>query len=253
MIKTISKAINLAALAYQHPCDIESALVGEFESFKWVENRGTDTQAFICSDDEAAWVSFRGTEFEGSDKLKDLETDLKFNLVPGHYGKEHRGFMEATLSVYDQIMSLMVKYRLRNLPVYVCGHSLGAGIGESFCARALSYNNSVSKLITMGGPRTMNDAAAEIFGELWGHNIYAVVNNNDIVTRIPPRLFGYSHVKNRNLYYLTEDGKLSIDPGRWSLFLDRIKGAAYDFGEAGMDCIKDHPISEYRRIWKDLK
>ena len=252
MIETIGKAIDFAAIAYQDPADIENALKGQATDFKWVENQETDTQAYICSDDEAAWVSFRGTEFDGPDKLKDLETDLNFKLVPGHFGEEHQGFGIACRSVYDEITSHLIKYRLRNLPIYVGGHSLGAGIAENFCARALFYHNPVSKLFIMGGPRTMSRGTAGIFGTLWGHNVHTVVNNNDIVTRIPPRIFGYGHVKNRNMHYLTEDGELITDPGQWELFLDRVKGRFYDFGEFGTDGLKDHPISEYKRIWGNI-
>ena len=252
MLKTISKAIDFSGLAYQNPADIESTLKGKAELFRWIENKETDTQAFICSDDEAAWVSFRGTEFDGPDKLKDLKTDLNFKLVPGHYGAEHKGFGIGCRSVYARIMSHLIRYRLNGLPIYVVGHSLGGGLGENFCARALLYNQPASKLFTIGSPRTMSRATAEIFGNLWGHNIYAVVNNNDIVTRIPPRVFDYSHVLNRTLYYLTEAGKLITEPGQWELFLDRVKGRFYDFGEFGSDGIKDHSQSNYMKIWQKL-
>ena len=252
MIETIGKAIDFAELAYQDPADIESALKGKSESFKWIESKETDTQVFICEDDEAVWISFRGTEFDGPDELKDLKTDFNFKLVSGHYGKEHKGFSIGCKSVYNEIMYHLTIRKVNNKPVYVDGHSLGGGLGENFCAKALFYNQPVSKLITIGGPRAMGNISAKIFGYFWGHNIHSVVNNNDIVTRIPPRIFNYSHVDNRNLYYLTEDGELIVDPGQWELFLDRVKGRFYDFGEFGTDGLKDHSIAEYKRIWKNL-
>ena len=98
----------------------------------------------------------------------------------------------------------------------------------------------------------MSKGAAEAFGNAHGSSIYHVINNNDIVTRVPTRSMGYGHVKNINLNYLDEDGNLHHDISWWERFKDRIKGRIYDFGELGTDGIKDHSITEVQRIWRNL-
>ena len=54
---------------------------------------------------------------------------------------------------------------------------------------------------------------------------------------------GYSHVG--EFIYISDDGELNRDVGRWFQFLDRMKGAVDDIGEKGIDGVKDHAIDEY--------
>ncbi len=106
--------------------------------------------------------------------------------------------------------------------------------------------------IAIEPPRCMSKEAAEKFGKVHGSKVYHVINNNDIVTRVPTRLMGYKHITNINLNYLDEDGNLHHEISKWELFKDRVKGRVFDFGEFGSDGIKDHSIDEVQRIWRNL-
>ena len=72
------------------------------------------------------------------------------------------------------------------------------------------------------------------------------MNNNDIVTRVPPRASGYSHI-GRFLYF-DVDGNLRDDISWWNRFLDRVKGLEKDFGKLGPDDVKDHAMDGYAEL-----
>lgn len=250
MIKTIGKAIDLSALAYQDPADIENALKGKFEDFQWVENKDTDTQVFICSDDEAIWVSFRGTEFTN---LKDWITNLDCSFIDSPWGAVHRGFWNDINSVHLQIFDRLVKEIGTGRRIIFTGHSQGAADTELYFSKRcydLPYANQIC--IPIEPPRSMSREAALLFGQHFGSKIYHVINNNDVVCRVPTRIMGYNHVHNINLNYLDEDGNLHHDISWWERFKDRVKGRIYDFGELGTDGIKDHLITEIQKIWARL-
>ena len=71
-----------------------------------------------------------------------------------------------------------------------------------------------------------------------------IVNNNDLVTRIPTRTMGYSHVG--SFKYFTEDGDFVEEIGFWDLFLDRWRGRLQSVVKLGLDGIQDHSMSGYR-------
>lgn len=250
MIKTIGKAIDFSALAYQDPADIESALKGQAELFRWIENEETDTQAFICEDDTRTWVSFRGTEFDSFD---DWITNLNCSLVDSPWGKVHEGFWNDMKSVESEISQNLTKNIISGKQIIFTGHSQGAADAELyFSKRCFLLPHESQICIPIEPPRNMSKEAAETFGGIHGYKIYHVVNNNDIVCRVPTRFMGYGHVTDINLNYLDESGALHHDISWWERFKDRIKGRVYDFGELGTDGIKDHSISEVQRIWENL-
>lgn len=250
MIETIGKAIDFSALAYQHPADIESALKGQADDFKWVENEETDTQVFICEDDARTWVTFRGTEF---DNFNDWVTNLNCSFADGPWGKVHAGFWNDVKSVKFEISQHLTKNIISGKQIIFTGHSQGAADAELyFSQRCHLLPDEFQICISIEPPRNMSKEAAELFGGIHGYKIYHVINNNDVVTRVPPRLMGYGHVMGINLNYLDEDGNLHHDISWWERFKDRIKGRICDFGEIGTDGIKDHSINEIQRIWRNL-
>lgn len=250
MINTIMNSIDFSALAYQHPADIENELKDMSASFKWIENKETDTQLFICEDDLCTWVVFRGTEFDNFD---DWITNLNCSLVNGPWGKVHKGFWNDVKSVKTQISQHLTKNIISGKQIIFTGHSQGAADAELYFSRRCYLIPDANQLcIPIEPPRNMSKEAAKIFGEAHGSSIYHVINNNDIVTRVPTRLMGYGHVQNINLNYLDESEMLHHDISWWERFKDRVKGRIYDFGELGTDGIKDHSISEIQRIWKNL-
>ena len=250
MIKTIGKAVDFSALAYQHPADIENALKGQADGFLWIENEETDTQVFICEDDSHTWVTYRGTEF---DNIEDWITNIDCRFTAGPWGEVHRGFWNDVKSVKAEIFSILQRNIISGKPIAFTGHSQGAADTElSFSQRCLILPNEKQICIPVEPPRNMSKDAAELFGDIHGSKVYHVINNNDVVCRVPTRFMGYGHVTGINLNYLDEDGNLHHDISWWERFKDRVKGRVYDFGELGTDGIKDHSIIELQRIWRNL-
>jgi len=84
---------------------------------------------------------------------------------------------------------------------------------------------------------------SRIFNVEAGRRFFRFQNNNDIVTRVPARLMGYSHVG--SFYYISEEKKICDDPGLWFRFLDAIDGAVEAVRESGIDAVEDHNMEKY--------
>lgn len=237
---------KLSSLAYQEPADIESELKkDDFENFKWIENTDTDTQAFMCSRNKNSFLSFRGTEF---DSIDDWKTNLDCGLVPFSFGRLHKGFFNDSISVYPSIQKELVKHIIKGRDLIITGHSQGGGDAAAVAGKMISENRKIQHVITFGQPRTMDGMAAGYLDAYFPDIFHRVVNNNDIVTRIPPRIMAYKHFG--NLHYFKEDGEYTTDISWWARFIDRVHGRIDDIGEWGTDGIKDHPMINYVNLIK---
>lgn len=231
-----------------------------FEYVHFFQSNGTQGFIIICGG--FIIVCFRGTEIK---EWEDLKADIKIKQTGGPLeGKVHRGFLGALLECwteFDQedgtkhqgieslIHELRDEYAKANgqKPALIfTGHSLGAGLATLATAFFLEENIPVMALYTFGSPRVGNAMFAASFNAHFKRH-YRIVNNNDIVTRLPPRAYrGYKHCG--DFTYFMEDGSLDHDPSTWELMLDMAMGHYHDLGEPGIDSIKDHGSAEYERI-----
>ena len=78
---------------------------------------------------------------------------------------------------------------------------------------------------------------------------YRWVNNNDVVTRVPPPLVGYRH-SGREMY-LDQLGRLRKLNG-WLRVKDRIKGLWDGLRRREIDYLSDHSISDYIDLIRKL-
>ena len=235
---------RLSQLAYADPADIEttSKAMG-YRNVRFIENKETDTQAFTCSREDFAFITFRGTSFNRAD----WTTNLAAGFTECPFGMIHAGFWQDVESVYQDILSeLLKKQYIRKRRIIVTGHSQGAGDAIAFAVKFLAEGRDIERVIHFGGPRTVNGQAAKHLDNFFKGVFHRVVNNNDLVTRVPPRVAGYRHFG--NLHYFNEDGHYTTDISYWGMFLDRIHGTVADIGQRWPDCIKDHMIGEYVRL-----
>ena len=234
--KTLS---YLSFLAYQDEKTFREALPSHEVHF--IESKETDTQCFVVIDNENIVVVFRGTE--GS-KIKDWATDLDIEFDGDGI---HSGFNKAYDSIGPVLYSLTEGIEDKNL--FLTGHFLGAALAN-ICYWDCEHSQSNISLYTFGSPRVCNNDLATFIDNKHHSKCYRIVNNNDVVTRVPPRFSGYSHFG--TLVYI-DTGKNIIedkDLTWWDLFWDRVAGRVEDFFELGTDGVKDHSISEY---WKAFK
>lgn len=141
-----------------------------------------NSAAYALIGDEVVVIAFRGTEFTS---LSDWQTDAytKFKLVPG-VGRMHSGFYNA----YEDVRR-DVEHTLRNhegKKIWLTGHSLGGAMAV-VCAVQLNRKNlGRPHIVTFGQPRVGDNSTARWIDGKFFRKYQRIVNDNDIVPRLPP-------------------------------------------------------------------
>jgi len=146
---------------------------------------GRSTQCCVANNDKFAIVAFRGSEiWKKRDKLDigeivaDLKADVDIRLVDWPKGgKVHRGFKEALDEVWPDLLPYIRKLTEKGCKIWVTGHSLGGALA-TLCGEL--YGN-VQGVYTFGSPWVGD----EDFEENVSVNVYRIVNDEDIVSRLP--------------------------------------------------------------------
>lgn len=220
------------------------------DKFAFIDGSRTNTQVFVAANRKLIIVAFRGTE----GKLKDWLTDAKIKQVD----QVHRGFKKAIDEVLPEIehtINLFIGKRLTvaeaasspknpEIPsVWYTGHSLGSALATLAVATMRRQGVPVDGLYTFGQPRTGSRKWSRIFNQDFKDFAFRHVNNNDVVTRVPPRSLDYRHIG--ALRYYDADQNRHEDVSWWNRFLDRVKGRLDDFTKLHSDGIKDHSMDTY--------
>lgn len=229
-------------LAYQTP-DVIHPEVSKWGLDKFVFIDRGETQAFLAGNDEMIVLSFRGTE---PPRLKDWMTDARIKRVKGPYGKVHRGFLKGLRVVWSEIVTVIREWQIHAQSLWVTGHSLGGALATLAVANFGEEAKPVHGLYTFGQPRVGGKTFARNFDLDFQSRTFRFVNNNDVVTRVPPRELGYRHVG--KVLVFDRIGKLQTDLHFWNQFVDRVKGRIEDLGKPGTDGIKDHNMADYLKL-----
>ena len=233
----------MANLAYEPEATIQTNIQKwRFEKFDFFEARGSEV--FVAGDDEKIIVSFRGTE---PDRLRDWLTDVDIALVNGLGGRVHNGFYEGVARIWPGLRERITAFQDntdRPQALWFTGHSLSAALATIAVAKLrFEEDKPVYGLYTFGHPRTGDQDFARSSNSDTMTGTYRFVNNNEVVTRVPPRALNYRHVG--KMIYFTSEKTMETDIGFWAQFLDRVKGRIDDLGELGPDGISDHDMSTY--------
>ncbi|NWF39389.1 lipase family protein [Mariprofundus sp. NF] len=220
------------------------------------ENRGT--QSFVAHNENFAIICFRGTEVS---EIEDIVTDLDLPLS-AHDGRGlvHRGFKKALDLVWN--MTDCDSHNMLNhlnticsensgLTLWFTGHSLGAALATLAAERSPKADG----LYTFGSPRVGDHD----FADNYTTATYRFVNNNDIVTMVPPAI-SYRHIG--QLKYIDDAGLIHDNPNCWLQMKNRITGHVGHLGDLfnswshgdldaiPSDYLNDHaPIYYVVRIW----
>jgi len=252
---------KLSQLAYEqqkdtqdrHPDDegiLEQlqALDPQFEAVHGYEAKSS--QAILVKHQHYIVAAFRGT-----DELADWFDNVNALSTDGPFGRVHRGFQAALLDVWPAMRDQYREYRRPSretaaratsrpqLPLWITGHSLGGALATLAAAQLIQADEPFYGAYTFGSPRVGDRDFARIFNVEAGRRLFRFQNNNDIVTRVPARVMGYSHVG--TFVYISEKGEISNDPGWWYRFLDQVTGAVSDLGDIGIDGVTDHDVANY--------
>jgi triacylglycerol lipase len=217
----------------------------------------TDTQGFLATAGNLAVLAFRGTEKE----LKDWLTDAKAEqitdpnkIIPGRL---HQGFITAYNSVAADVASQVDAIKAAGGRVHLTGHSLGAALATLAAlhleARPTSAG-SVATVHTFGSPRVGDPTFAASFERSLRGRVWRFVNNEDIVTRIPPPKlhleiagkgldFDYEHVG--EMKFIDAQGHIMGDVSFMFRLLNFTTNALGDFREAVATTLKDHSMQFY--------
>jgi triacylglycerol lipase len=201
-----------------------------------------DTEGFVAANEKIIVVSFRGTQ---PTHIQDILSDARIHKVTGPFGVVHRGFLHAFALVKDDMLAAIGRFRNADRPqsVWCTGHSLGAALAVVAVATLLADGQTVNGLYNFGQPRVGDQAFADEFNRRFPGRHFRFVNNNDTVTRVPPREFGYRHTG--ELRYIDTAGQIQTDINFWRLFQNRVKGRLEDFLKPGTDGLKDHSMRLY--------
>ncbi|MBM4092131.1 MAG: lipase family protein [Planctomycetes bacterium] len=225
---------QLSALAYrEEPIAREAAQQYGFHDVRFLNKDGA--QAYVLSTDHDRIVAFRGTEpREWNDIRADLNavTDLAETV-----GRVHRGFKQEVDTLWPDVESLLTD---ESKAKWLTGHSLGGAMATICAGRCLAVPEIQlpAGLFTFGSPRVGNKQYVSAIALVH----YRWVNNNDIVTRVPPTWLGYRHGGRE--VYLNRDGKVHDVTG-WQRTLDRLRGFLGALGQLRIDQFQDHGIHRY--------
>lgn len=202
-------------------------------------------QAALIEHEKYLCIAFRGTD-EIADWLDNINAFPEKVL----FGEFHRGFWNSVNNVWDILFAEYLLLReKKKRPLFLTGHSLGGAMATIAAARLIHRDLPFTSVYTFGQPRAVTSETARVFNSEAKNRFFRFQNNNDIVTRIPARLMGYSHVG--SFLYISEEKGIHNEPGYWFRFLDSIDGAIEAIQEKGLDGVEDHSMKQYLQAIKN--
>lgn len=231
----INLMARLASNAYLDEKDAKSVM----KKLGFTGHKFWDVEGAQC---HAVWnkemyvLCFRGTE---PDELSDVLADL--NAIPRGamtHGWVHSGFRGEVDKLWQDIATHQHKYQDRKF--YITGHSLGAAMATLATSRFEEYT-PVEQLTTFGSPRV---GTRKFVKNIQTPHI-RVVNNNDVVTKVPLWLMGYKH--HGDLTYINFYGNIR-KLTTWQMIKDKWRG----WRSNALDGVADHGMGNYVKHTKGL-
>ncbi|MFN7819264.1 MAG: trypsin-like peptidase domain-containing protein [Cyanobacteriota bacterium] len=153
------------------------ALNWGFSDCVFVEEQAA--QGFVAWTEDVVMVTFRGTE-STADWLSNLHVTTR--TIKG-VGPVHAGFLGQFQALQPELEGLL--NARPEVPLLVTGHSLGGGIAV-LAATTWAGTRPVRALYTYGQPAVAKDNAAATIGTALSGRYHRLVNDADIVPRVPP-------------------------------------------------------------------
>lgn len=230
---------KLSEFVYQEP-DEAKTLVNDFgfHTFEYYNRDGA--QAYRFESDTDVVFACRGTEPGNfNDMLADLDARKEESET---VGKVHKGFKREADDIWEMIYEDLVTLNDDKRNLWFTGHSLGAAMITIMASRAWEDDALPDpiELHTFGSPRAGD---AQFADSMKNYKHYRWVNNNDIVTMVPPAFMGFKHAGTEK--YINSDG-IVAKVGFWKKLMDRWNGIMGN----KMDMINDHTCSLYAKHCK---
>ena len=170
---------ELALIAYNDEAEaLRAANAIGFPEAQLVDRDGS--QAYLFRNEFDVVLACRGTE---PSEWNDLQADANAVMaVVGTFGNVHSGFNKEVDDLWPRLEQALISNTRK---LWFTGHSLGGAMAAICAGRCkLSYIRSIPRaLFTFGSPRIGNHRYVN-----YVHlEAYRWVNNNDIITRLPPK------------------------------------------------------------------
>ena len=207
--------------------------------FRLVKRLNADvTQAFVATDGRVRILVFRGTEFS---EPMDIVADARARLVPGPWGKVHRGFNEELDEVWDELIEFLKTPQKESL--WITGHSMGAAMALLTAARLKVQGIPVQGIYAYAAPRVGNPDFCSRYDKALRHRTWRFMNDNDIVTRLPAKSMGYGHIGRLIFFDCHGDRRPNRPQAKWL----RAKLADFkdELGDGLPEAISDHFLANY--------
>lgn len=248
---------NARALVYASELAYEDADTIQATAPRWGFNHVTVIapstsvlQAIVLGSDNAVVVAFRGTR---PDQIADWMADIhivqtpftEYFTAPG-IGSVHDGFASLLTTGWKNILSEALGFQDDSQTLWVTGHSLGGALAVmATAAFTFSARLPVNGLYTFGQPRVGDMDFCAQCDSHFGNVMFRFVNNEDIVTRVPPRVVPhlplpdfYGH--SGQLRFFDADGILHSDEHFWNSFLISV-----DVGFENMKTLLAAPVADH--------
>jgi len=233
------QAAKLCEFSYLSELGIRSH-VGPHEKFKFISVN--ETQCFVMATRDEVVIVFRGSQ-----TAEDWSVDFDIELHNTQFWDEkvgvHQGFLTEALNVFPTLIQTLSKFNMDDKPVYIVGHSLGAALAGVMTILFESASIHTKATYCFGMPRIGDKDFSRMFDNHVGKHVFRVVNQNDVVTRVPFRSLGYSHVG--QLVYIEDDYTLNLRPGIWHMILQRFNPGDEGIFALLKDGVDDHDIKYY--------
>lgn len=225
---------ELARIAYLEKASADSTVRQiDLRETLFIDRDGA--QAYVFRSDHDCILACRGTE---PNEWNDIRADVNaMTALSETVGRVHRGFKQEVDDLWPRIERELID---NTKTLWVTGHSLG-GAMASICAGRCHLSHIPSfpqELYTFGSPRVGNKRYVNHVKLVH----YRWVNNNDIVTRVPPAWFGYRHTG--QIMYLDADGRHRRLTKRQRA-RDRMRGFWKSLRQGKLDHLADHSMMCY--------
>lgn len=239
---------DAAAQAYENEvsCRLWAQDNGFAEAFHSIDTSLLDpltgTQGFVAQSATAILVAFRGTE---PTKIADVGSDARALPISWEgLARVHGGFFRAFFAAWKKDFSgcCIFPDLLRDRGgrrIWITGHSLGGALAQ-ICATQTELRDGVPvhAVYTYGQPRVGDEQFARVMNEKLGHKIFRLVNDRDIVPRVPLYSMGYRHYgrqfyfdRNRSMVESQSSGESLLEAlnfFRQTIRLDQLQGVVLD-------------------------
>lgn len=238
---------KLSSIAYSD--ETEAAKAAKKLGFTQTEFYNRDgAQAFRFATKTDMVIACRGTQ---PSEFNDIKADLRaIPTISETVSRVHKGFKSEVDELWPMIREDIEDATTKK--VWVTGHSLGAAmatiIASRLCLDDTLPTTNTEELYTYGSPRVgwrRYCNSLPVVHHRWR-------NNNDIVTTVPPILFGFVH--HGELCYIDHLGNVRKNMGYWAQKWDKLQGIWKGMKIMRIDSFSDHSIGDYIKHlenWQD--